>query len=101
MELKDVLAMNLRLLRQEREITQEELADRTGLSSRYVDSIERARPAIFLPPENLAAAPFRHHVTDRDSRTSVASSPRARPSIRHAHRRGGPDWCQHARAVVR
>ena len=43
MELKDVLAMNLRLLRQEREITQEELADRTGLSSRYVGSIERAR----------------------------------------------------------
>lgn len=35
--------MNLRLLRQEREITQEELADRTGLSSRYVGSIERAR----------------------------------------------------------
>ena len=43
MELKEILAMNLRLLRQERDITQEELADRTGLSSRYVGSIERAR----------------------------------------------------------
>ncbi|WP_183617996.1 helix-turn-helix domain-containing protein [Novosphingobium fluoreni] len=43
MDLKDVLAVNLRLLRQERDITQEELADRTGLSSRYVGSIERAR----------------------------------------------------------
>lgn len=43
MDLKDVLALNLRLLRQERQITQEELADRTGLSSRYVGSIERAR----------------------------------------------------------
>lgn len=35
--------MNLRLLRQEKDITQEELADRTGLSSRYVGSMERAR----------------------------------------------------------
>ncbi|WP_264606215.1 helix-turn-helix domain-containing protein [Sphingobium sp. B2D3C] len=43
MELKDLLATNLRLLRQECGITQEELADRTGLSSRYVGSIERAR----------------------------------------------------------
>jgi transcriptional regulator with XRE-family HTH domain len=43
MDLKDVLAMNLRLLRQEKGVTQEELADRTGLSSRYVGSIERAR----------------------------------------------------------
>lgn len=43
MELKDVLATNLRVLRQEKGITQEDLADRTGLSSRYVGSIERAR----------------------------------------------------------
>lgn len=43
MELKDALATNLRVLRQDRGITQEDLADRTGLSSRYVGSIERAR----------------------------------------------------------
>ncbi len=43
MELKDVLATNVRLQRQKRGITQEELADRTGLSSRYIGSIERAR----------------------------------------------------------
>lgn len=43
MDLKDILATNLRLLRQEKGITQEDLADRTGLSSRYVGSIERAR----------------------------------------------------------
>lgn len=48
MELKDILATNLRLLRQEREITQEELADRTGLSSRYVGSIERARVSVSI-----------------------------------------------------
>jgi transcriptional regulator with XRE-family HTH domain len=43
MELKEILATNVRLLRQEREITQEDLADRTGISSRYVGSIERGR----------------------------------------------------------
>lgn len=48
MELKDILAMNLRLLRQECEITQEELADRTGLSARYVGSIERARVSVSI-----------------------------------------------------
>lgn len=40
--------MNLRLLRQEKDITQEELADRTGLSSRYVGSIERARVSVSI-----------------------------------------------------
>lgn len=49
--------MNLRLLRQEREITQEELADRTGLSSRYVGSIERARVSASITVlEKLATA---------------------------------------------
>lgn len=43
MELKDILAKNLRLIRQAKGLTQEELADRTDLSSRYVGSIERAR----------------------------------------------------------
>lgn len=43
MDLKHVLATNLRRLRHERDLTQEEIADLTGLSSRYVGSIERAR----------------------------------------------------------
>lgn len=43
MELKDLLATNLRLLRQKSGMTQEDLADSTGLSSRYVGSIERGR----------------------------------------------------------
>jgi transcriptional regulator with XRE-family HTH domain len=43
MDLRQNLATNLRLLRQHAGLTQEELADRTGLSSRYVGSIERAR----------------------------------------------------------
>jgi transcriptional regulator with XRE-family HTH domain len=43
MDLKDVLATNLRLIRNSSGMTQEDLAGRTGLSSRYIGSIERAR----------------------------------------------------------
>ena len=43
MDLKHVLATNLRRLRHERNLTQEDIAEMTGLSSRYVGSIERAR----------------------------------------------------------
>lgn len=42
MDLKDVLAINLRRLRHERRMTQEELAERAGISSRYVGAVERA-----------------------------------------------------------
>ncbi|WP_156681045.1 helix-turn-helix domain-containing protein [Sphingomonas profundi] len=43
MDLKHVLATNLRRVRHERNLTQEDVADLTGLSSRYIGSIERAR----------------------------------------------------------
>jgi len=43
MDLKETLATNVRLIRQERQMTQEDLADLTGISSRYVGSIERGR----------------------------------------------------------
>lgn len=42
-DLKDVLALNLRRLRNERGWTQEELADRAGISSRYLGQIERGQ----------------------------------------------------------
>ncbi len=41
MDLKEVMARNLRWVRHEKELTQEELADRAGLSMRYVGAIER------------------------------------------------------------
>ncbi|AOH84380.1 XRE family transcriptional regulator [Sphingomonas panacis] len=42
MDLKDTMAVNLRRVRHQKKLTQEELADRAGLSTRYVGAIERA-----------------------------------------------------------
>jgi transcriptional regulator with XRE-family HTH domain len=42
MDLKRAMAVNLRRKRHARELSQEELADRIGLSARYLGSIERA-----------------------------------------------------------
>ncbi|RIA46258.1 DNA-binding XRE family transcriptional regulator [Hephaestia caeni] len=42
MELREIMARNLRRLRHEEKLTQEDLADRAGLSSRYIGAIERA-----------------------------------------------------------
>ena len=41
MDLKEAMAINLRRERHARKMTQEDLADRAGLSSRYLGSIER------------------------------------------------------------
>lgn len=43
MDLKEIMAVNMRRLRHDQNVTQEELAARSGLSMRYVGSIERAR----------------------------------------------------------
>ena len=45
MDLKEVMAINMRRLRHDRNLTQEELAARAEVSMRYVGSIERARVA--------------------------------------------------------
>jgi transcriptional regulator with XRE-family HTH domain len=42
MDLKKTMATNVRRTRQAKDMTQEELADRAGLSARYLGSIERA-----------------------------------------------------------
>jgi len=57
MDLKDVLATNLRRVRNERGKTQEEMAHILGISSRYLGSIERARvsPSVSLLGKFAAA----------------------------------------------
>lgn len=42
MDLKEVMAINLRRVRHAKKMTQEELAESAGLSARYVGAIERA-----------------------------------------------------------
>jgi transcriptional regulator with XRE-family HTH domain len=41
MDLKEIMALNLRRKRHDQQMTQEELAERAGLSARYVGAIER------------------------------------------------------------
>ena len=71
MDLKEVMATNLRRQRQLQGLTQEELAHRAGLSMRYLGSIERARVsasvtvlgqlarALSIDPCNLIRPPVR------------------------------------------
>ena len=47
-DLKDVVAKNLRRLRQSRGWTQEELADRVELSVRYVGQVERGQASMSI-----------------------------------------------------
>ena len=42
MDLNEVMAINLRLIRHAKQLTQEELADLSGVSVRYIGKIERA-----------------------------------------------------------
>jgi len=42
MDLKEVMAINLRRLRHAKGMTQEDLAEKAGLSARHLGSIERA-----------------------------------------------------------
>ena len=48
-DLKETVAINVRRLRHERGWTQEDLADRVGLSARYVGQIERAQASMTTP----------------------------------------------------
>jgi len=45
MDLKRVMAANVRRIRAQRNMTQEDLADRAGISVRYLGSIERGSTA--------------------------------------------------------
>jgi transcriptional regulator with XRE-family HTH domain len=45
-DLKEIMAINVRRLRHDRGWTQEDLADRVGMSARYVGQIERAQASM-------------------------------------------------------
>lgn len=45
-DLKDIVAINVHRFRHERGWTQEDLAERVGLSARYVGQIERAQASM-------------------------------------------------------
>ena len=48
MDLQDALATNVRRARHAKKLTQEELAERADISSRYVGSVERAAVSVSL-----------------------------------------------------
>jgi ribosome-binding protein aMBF1 (putative translation factor) len=48
MNIRDILATNVRKLREAREWSQEELADRAGVDRTYISSIERRKYAVSI-----------------------------------------------------
>jgi transcriptional regulator with XRE-family HTH domain len=78
MDLKTAMARNVRLARNAKQMTQEELADRAGLSARYLGSIERATVsasvtvlgrlarALHVDPSDLIQMPPRRRCAERD-----------------------------------
>ncbi len=81
MDLKEVMAANLRRVRHDKQMTQEELADLAGVSARYIGAIERARvsasvtvlgqiaDALAIEPGTLLKRPERKTKSVRQSAT--------------------------------
>ena len=59
MDLKRAMAINVRRERNARKLTQEELADRAGLSARYLGSIERGTVSASVTVLGRIAQAFR------------------------------------------
>lgn len=73
MDLKEVMAINLRRSRHVKKMTQEELADRAGLSVRYVGAIERADVSASVTVLGRIAKALGVEATDLIKRTTVHS----------------------------
>ena len=71
MDLKGLMAINLRRIRHMKEMTQEELADRAGLSVRYVGAIERADVSASVTVLGRIAKALGVEATDLIKRTAV------------------------------
>jgi len=84
MDLKEVMAINLRRLRHAKQMTQEELAESAGLSARYVGAIERADVSASVTVLGRIADALRVEAADllrkatpkdSDTMTAVGSDP--------------------------
>jgi transcriptional regulator with XRE-family HTH domain len=62
-DLKDVIATNVIRLRHAKGWTQEELADRVGLSARYLGQVERGQASMSV---TVLGAPRRHLGNSRE-----------------------------------
>ncbi|MBB4398855.1 MULTISPECIES: helix-turn-helix domain-containing protein [unclassified Bradyrhizobium] len=71
MDLKEVMAINLRRIRHVKKMTQEELADGAGLSVRYVGAIERADVSASVTVLGRIAEALGVEATDLIKRTAV------------------------------
>lgn len=71
MDLKEVMAINLRRIRHVKKMTQEELADSAGLSVRYVGAIERADVSASVTVLGRIAKALDVEATDLIKRTAV------------------------------
>ena len=76
MDLKRAMAINVRRERHSRNLSQEELADRAGLSARYLGSIERARVSASVTVLGRLAEAFR--IDPGDPHGGVGSRPARR-----------------------
>jgi transcriptional regulator with XRE-family HTH domain len=68
-DLKEIAAINVRRLRYDRGWTQEDLADRVGLSARYVGQIERAHASMSVTVLGRLADAFRVEAAELITRT--------------------------------
>ncbi|QHP74045.1 XRE family transcriptional regulator [Bradyrhizobium sp. LCT2] len=71
MDLKEIMAINLRRIRHVKKMTQEELADRAGLSVRYIGAIERADVSASVTVLGRIAEALGVEATDLIKRTAV------------------------------
>ena len=71
MDLKGVMAINLRRIRHVKKMTQEELADSAGLSVRYIGAIERADVSASVTVLGRIAEALGIEATDLIKRTAV------------------------------
>ncbi|WP_420965436.1 helix-turn-helix domain-containing protein [Bradyrhizobium sp. B120] len=71
MDLKEIMAINLRRIRHVKKMTQEELADSAGLSVRYIGAIERADVSASVTVLGRIAEALGIEATDLIKRTAV------------------------------